>query len=98
MKWYSLKFVWSTDAPVGATCNGKRNPFVAQDRIILRSGPLIGVWHDEEVDLEGLLRQHFESGDLGAEIPELQGIGILSDCDQTHSARAAEFAGFVFYK
>ena len=98
MKWYSLKFVWSTDAPVGATCNGKCNPFVAQDRIILRSGPLIGVWHDEEVDLERLFRQHFESGDLGAEIPELQGIGILSDGDQTHSASAADFAGFVFYK
>ena len=98
MKWYSLKFVWSTDAPLGATCNGKRNPFVAQDSIILRSGPPVGVWQDEEVDLERLFRQHFEGGDPGAEIPELQGVGILSDGDQTHSASGADFAGFVFYK
>src|SRR2546430_11576442 len=29
MRWYSLKLVWSADAPVGASCNGTRNPFVA---------------------------------------------------------------------
>lgn len=98
MKWYSLKFVWSTEAPVGATCNGKRNAFVAQDSIILRSGPPVGVWQDEEVDLDRLFRQHFEGGDPAAEIPELQGLGILSDGDQTHSASGADFAGFVFYK
>jgi hypothetical protein len=31
-------------------------------------------------------------------LPELQGIGILTDGDQTHSVSAADFAGFVLYK
>ncbi|HYV68117.1 MAG TPA: hypothetical protein VE964_17880, partial [Myxococcales bacterium] len=29
MRWYSLKLAWSSGAPVGATCDATRNPFVA---------------------------------------------------------------------
>jgi len=98
MRWYSVKLVWSTDAPVGATCNVTRNPFVASDSVILRSGSPIGVWREEEIDPDALFRQHFEGGNPRAEVPELQGIGILTDGDQTHSVSAADYAGFVFYK
>ena len=31
-------------------------------------------------------------------MPELQGIGILTDGDQTQSLSVADYAGFVFYK
>ena len=85
-------------APVGAVCNVTRNPFVASDSIILRSGSPIGVWLEEEVDPAALFRQHFEGGNPRAEVPELQGIGILTDGDQTHSVSAADYADFVFYK
>ncbi|GAC1338977.1 MAG: hypothetical protein NVS2B9_16920 [Myxococcales bacterium] len=98
LRWYTLKFIWSTEARVGATCNGKRSPFVAQDSIILRSGAPTGVWHDEEVDPDALFRQHFEGGDPRAEVPDLAGVGILTDGDQTHSVSAADYAGFVLYK
>ena len=98
LRWYSLKFVWSTEAKEGAVCAGKRNPLVAQDSIVLRSGGPVGVWQDEEVDLELLFRRHFESGDLTAELPDLAGIGIMTDGDQTRSAAAADFAGFVLFK
>jgi hypothetical protein len=98
MRWYSLKLIWSTEAPAGATCNITRNPFVASDSIILRSGPPTGIWREEEIDPDALYRQHFAGGNLNAEVPDLQGIGILTDGDQTHSVSAADFAGFVFYK
>jgi len=98
MRWYSLKLVWSTEAPPGATCNGTRNPFVASDSIVLRTGGPTGVWQEEEIDPDALFRAHFEGGRADAEVPELQGIGILTDGDQTHSVSAADYAGFILYK
>jgi hypothetical protein len=98
LRWYSLKLVWSTDAPLGATCNGTRNPFVASDSIVLRTGGPTGVWQEEEIDPDALFRAHFEGGRQEAEVPELQGVGILTDGDQTHSVSAADYAGFILYK
>jgi Protein of unknown function (DUF3047) len=98
MRWYSLKFVWSTEAPVGATCNKIRNPFTASDSIVLRSGATSIGWVEESIDPEALFRDHFAGGDPNAEVPELQGIGLMSDGDQTNSASGADFADFVLYK
>ena len=98
LRWYSLKFIWSTDAPVGATCNRIRNPFVASDSIVLRSGPATEGWEEEVIDPEDLFRQHFANGDPGADIPELRGIGLMTDGDQTVSTSAADYAGFVLYR
>lgn len=98
MRWYSVKLDWSAEAPAGTTCNGIRNPFVASDTVIVRSGGPTGVWREEEVDPDVLFRAHFEGGRADAEVPELQGIGILTDGDQTHSVSAADYAGFVLYK
>jgi len=98
LRWYSVKLDWSTEAPEGKTCNSTRNPFVASDTVILRSGGPTGVWREEEIDPDALYRAHFEGGRADAEVPELQGIGILTDGDQTQSVSAAEYAGFVLYK
>src|SRR3954468_11201718 len=85
LRWYSLKFIWSTDAPLGATCNRLRNPLVASDSIVLRTGATSSTFVEETVDPEALFRQHFAGGDPSAELPELQGIGVMSDGDQTGS-------------
>ena len=98
LRWYSVKLAWSTTAPLGASCAGIRNPLVATDTIILRSGPPTGVWQEEEIDPDALFRAHFEGGNPAAEVPELQGVGMLTDGDQTHSMSAADYAGFVLYK
>lgn len=98
LRWYTLKFVWSSDAPLGATCNSIRNPLLVSDSIVLRTGAVSTEWVEEAIDPEALFRQHFASSDPGAEIPELQGIGIMSDGDQTRSMSAADYAGFVLYK
>jgi hypothetical protein len=97
-RWYTLKFIWSSDAPLGATCNKLRNPLLASDSIVLRTGTVSDEWVEEVIDPEALFRQHFADGDARAEIPELQGIGVMTDGDQTHSISAADYAGFVLYK
>jgi Protein of unknown function (DUF3047) len=98
LRWYSLKFVWSSGAPAGATCDRTRNALVASDTIVLRSGPPTGTWQEEEIDPAALFREHFEGGNPDAAVPELQGVGILTDGDQTHTVSAADFAEFVLYK
>jgi hypothetical protein len=98
LRWYSLKFIWSSNAPMGATCNRTRNPFLASDSIVLRTGESSAGWFEEVVDPVALFREHFANGDPAAEVPELQGIGLMSDGDQTGSVSAADYAGFVLYK
>jgi hypothetical protein len=94
LRWYSLKYVWSSVGKRGKVCDRKRNPFVAQDTIILESGGPLSVWKKEQIDLRAEFRRHFEDGDQGASVPDLVGIGIMSDGDQTRSESAADYAGF----
>jgi hypothetical protein len=94
LKWYTLKYVWSSESPQGATCDSKRNLFVAQDTVVLRSGGPIGNWMTEQIDPTAEFRRHFRKGDPKADVPELVGIGIMTDGDQTKSESAADFAGF----
>jgi hypothetical protein len=98
LKWYTLKYAWSTDAPRGSVCAQQRNAFVAQDTIILESGGPTGVWRGEEIDLASEFRRHFGAGDAQAEVPELQGFAIMSDGDQTHSVSSADYARFVIVR
>lgn len=93
LRWYSLKFVWSSAALRGQTCNVIRNPLVASDSIVLESGSRGSRWVEEEVDPDALFREHF-----GGEVPELQGIGLMTDGDQTRSVSVADYGGFVLVK
>ena len=94
-KWYSIKYVWSTEADKGQICDQKRNIFVVQDTVILESNGPVGVWKDEEIDPSAEFRAHFEGGDPKADVPDLLGVGLMSDGDQTNSISAADYAGFV---
>jgi hypothetical protein len=98
LRWYSVKLVWSTVGTPGQVCRQIRNPFVATDSVIVRSGGPTGEWFEQEIDPAALYREHFEGGNPKAEVPELQGIGLLTDGDQTHSIAAGDFGGFVLYK
>jgi Protein of unknown function (DUF3047) len=95
LRWYTLKYAWSSVGTVGKVCDRKRNPFVAQDTIILRSGGPLGTWKHEAIDLRAEFRNHFEEGDAKAKVPDLAGVGIMSDGDQTHSESAADYASFT---
>jgi hypothetical protein len=95
-RWYSLKYVWSAVGPKGATCDRKRNPFRAQDTVIVESGPPLGEWRTVTIDPDIEFQNHFEKGDRSASVPDLIGVGIMSDGDQTKSPSEADYADFVF--
>ena len=95
MRWYTLKYAWSAVGPKGAVCDKKRNPFVAQDTVILESGGPLDAWRTEEVDLATAYRNHFEGGRADASVPDFAGVGIMTDGDQTSSPSAADYADFV---
>lgn len=94
LRWYSLKYVWSAVAKKGATCDRKRNPFRAQDTIIVDSGPPLDEWRAVEIDPDEEFRKHFENGDPLATVPDLIGIAIMTDGDQTASPSEADYSGF----
>src|SRR5262249_19544826 len=95
LRWYTLKYVWSSVGLRGATCDSRRNPFVAQDTVLLESGGALDEWRAETVDLAGDFRRHFAGGDPNAALPDFVGIGVMSDGDQTGSASGADYADFV---
>lgn len=98
LRYYTLKYVWSAVGQKGKVCDSKRNPFVAQDTIILETGGPTGAWRTAEVDLAGAFRAHFEGGDPKAEVPDFVGIGLMSDGDQTGSPSAADFGDFTLVR
>jgi hypothetical protein len=79
----------------GRVCDRKRNPFVAQDTIIVESGGPLGTWKRKEIDLRAEFRKQFEDGDASAKVPDFAGVAIMSDGDQTRSDSAADYANFV---
>lgn len=95
LKWYSIKYLWSATAPKGAVCSKKRGMFRAQDSVIVESGGPLGEWRTHRVDPDVAFRKHFEGGDPKADVPDLIGIGILTDGDQTKSRSAADYGQFV---
>lgn len=94
LRWYTLKYVWSSVGTPGAVCDRKRNPFVAQDTIVLQSGGA-GTWRHEQIDLRAAFRKHFEDGDADAEVPDFMGVGLMSDGDQTNSESSADYGNFA---
>jgi hypothetical protein len=96
LKWYALKYVWSTVGPLGKSCDRHSNPFKGQETVIMESGGPLHVWKTESIDLDAEWRKHFADGDATAEVPDLMGLGLLSDGDQTKSPSSADYGGFVF--
>jgi hypothetical protein len=96
LRWYSLKYVWSTTRKPGTVCDRRRNAFVAQDTVVLQSGGPAGVWKHESIDLAREFRAHFAEGDEHADIPPLMGLGVMSDGDQTKTESSGDYADFVF--
>jgi hypothetical protein len=95
LRYYTLKYVWSAVGARGAVCDKKRNPFLAQDTVIRESGAPLQEWRSVELDLPAEFRRHFEDGDAKADVPDLFGVGLMSDGDQTASPSSADFAEFA---
>jgi hypothetical protein len=95
LKWYSIKYVWSSVGKKGQVCDQRRNLFVVQDTVILESGGPTGIWKTEEIDPRKEFISHFEDGNPDADVPDFIGVGIMSDGDQTQSVSAADYAAFA---
>jgi hypothetical protein len=95
LRYYTLKYVWSSVGKKGSVCDQKRNPFVAQDTIIVASGGPLDTWRTHEIDLKAEFRKHFEGGDANADVPDFIGVGIMSDGDQTKSVSSADYGVFT---
>ena len=95
LRYYTIKYVWSAVGTKGKTCDQKRNPFVAQDTTIVESGAPLNTWKTVSIDLAAEYRNHFESGDAKAEVPDFVGIGLMSDGDNTKSESSADFGTFT---
>jgi hypothetical protein len=94
-KWYSIKYVFSATGSKGRTCASKRNAFRAQDTVIVDSGAPLDEWRTVRIVPDTEFRGHFEGGDSTASVPDLVGIGIMTDGDQTGSESSADYANFV---
>jgi Protein of unknown function (DUF3047) len=95
LRYYTLKYVWSAVGARGAVCDKKRNPFLAQDTVIVESGAPLNEWRSVDLDLRAEFRKHFEGGDPKADVPDFFGVGLMSDGDQTKSVSSADFADFA---
>jgi hypothetical protein len=98
LRYYTLKYVWSAVSRKGAVCDSRRNPFVAQDTVIVESGGPTGVWKNVEIDLAEHFRHHFAHDDPTASVPDFVGLGIMSDGDQTNSESSADVGTFTLVR
>ena len=96
LRWYTVKYVWSSVGPRGATCDKRSNPFMAQDTVILETGGPLGEWRDESIDLDAEFRKHFADGAPSASVPDFMGVGLMTDGDQTHSESVGDYAAFFW--
>jgi len=92
LKYYVLKYSWSTDGPKGAVCDKRRGPFFVRDTVILESDGPTNVWIDEEMNPRTEFVRHF--GGSEAEVPDFVGLGVMTDGDQTNSPAQADYADF----
>jgi hypothetical protein len=95
LRYYTLKYVWSAVGKKGSVCDMKRNPFVAQNTVIVASGGPLDTWQTQEIDLKAEFRKHFADGDANADVPDFVGVGIMSDGDQTNSVSSADYGVFT---
>ncbi|MCX5785309.1 MAG: DUF3047 domain-containing protein [Elusimicrobia bacterium] len=91
---YSLKYVWSAAGIPGKVCDYKHGIFHAQKTIIVESGQGTGDWHTMELDPAFEFRKYLAGGNAKADVPDIDGFGIMSDGDQTKSPSEADFGGF----
>lgn len=84
----AIKYVWSARAPRGATFASPG--YSTAQIVVLESGSdAVGQWRAETVNFAADYRRLFN-----ADPPEVQGIAVLTDADDTGSRAAADYGDF----
>jgi hypothetical protein len=92
LKYYILKYAWTTMSRKGAVCNKRRNPFMNRDTTVMEVDGPVNTWLSEQIDPKAEFVRHF-GGTLG-DVPDFVGIGLMTDGDQTKSLSEADYADF----
>jgi len=95
LKYYTLKYAWSTEGVKGTVCDPRRSIFYARDTILLESGGPPNIWVEESIDPRAEFLRHFDPNGSLSDVPDLVGIGVMSDGDQTNSEAEADYGFFV---
>jgi hypothetical protein len=92
---YGLKYFWTESDPNGTTfISGKYNPVGTYQGIFIRMGGKLGEWQTEKRNVRDDYKKAF-----GNDAPQMiNGIGILTDGDQTKTLPEAEFDDFIAVK
>lgn len=93
---YAIKYVWSAGLEKGTSFQTKDSNILKKMRLVVLEGtpPETGKWRAEEVDLQADFRKYFLDGKADGEVPEVVGVGLLTDGDGTQTFVEADYAGF----
>jgi hypothetical protein len=92
LKYMILKYVWATTGTVGSFCESKRGWFLDRNTILLEVGGPLDEWKTEEVDARAEFAKAF--GVKPDDIPDMVGIGLMTDGDQSGSVAQSDYADF----
>lgn len=88
-----LKYTWATNSKeTGWIKPQKKSSFWDMRTKVLRSGPSLNEWFNESVNIQ---KDYIEAFDADSAPKESQGIGILTDGDQSKSISIGDFDDFV---
>lgn len=93
LKYMILKYVWATTGTVGSFCQSKRGWFLDRNTILLEVGGPLDEWKTEQVDARAEFAKAF--GVKLEDVPDLVGIGLMTDGDQSGSVVQSDYADFL---
>jgi Protein of unknown function (DUF3047) len=92
LKGFVIKYVWNSGGAAGRSCELINWLFFAKRVVVLRSGGPLDTWEREEVDPRADFARYF--GVPPDDVPDLVGLGILTDGDATRSRSEADYGDF----
>ncbi|MGB9600262.1 MAG: DUF3047 domain-containing protein [Myxococcota bacterium] len=94
LKKYVIKYIFSVAHKKGFNFRSDDSNFINKLHIVVLEDRFneVGKWLEEEIDFYNDFKRYFEK----EEVPQLMGIGILSDGDGTKKEVVADYADFTF--
>lgn len=94
LKKYVIKYIFSLAHKKGFNFRSSDSNFINKLHVVVIEDRYneVGKWLEEEIDFYSDFKKYFEK----EEVPQLMGIGILSDGDGTKREVVADYADFTF--
>jgi hypothetical protein len=83
----SVKYIWSEKVPTGTHIPQSRGN---TQGLVIRTGSNGGAWVEERVNVAEHYRRYFKTDEL----PKPEGVGVLTDADDTGSRARGDYANF----